>query len=368
MIVVYILVAFAWLTYSLLNYSNSDYTLKNDVLKAGLNACILQVVQESKNAKLGVDSSTAYYLKQLKLEVDPNTLDRFVQQRFQNNYIVEYIAFSDKTVIQIQINPDQVAALDREYNRQQKIWWFQSILLLILVATGVFGVFYSINSLFKLNRRQNNFLLSVTHEFKTPIAAIRLMLQTILNPKIKEEKKAELIHKSIDNTHRLEDLTENMLTATQIEYGQYQYFKQPFDLSQLMRDIHDSHSIKGDLALEVEDGIEYVGDKVILRIAVSNLLNNAFKYSEGSSVYLKLYKDGSRIFIEVADEGSGVPKSEKKRIFSKFYRVQDEETRTTKGTGLGLFIVKRAIINHNGQIEALDNQPRGTVFRISLPL
>lgn len=368
MIVLYILVAFAWLTYSLLNYSNSDYTLKNDVLKAGLNACILQVVQESKNGKLGSDSSGVYYLKQLALQLNPNTLDRFVQQRFQNNYKVEFVELSGRQVIQIKINPEKVAALDQEYDRQRKIWWFQSILLLILVGTGVFGVFYSINSLYKLNRRQNNFLLSVTHEFKTPIAAIRLMLQTILNPKIKEEKKTELIHKSIDNTHRLEDLTENMLTATQIEYGQYHYHKQLFNFSALMRDIQASHEIKGELRAEIDPGVEYVGDKVILRIAISNLLNNAFKYAEGGPVYLRLIKKSKAIHIQVSDEGPGIPKSERKKIFSKFYRVQDEETRTTKGTGLGLFIVKRAIINHNGKIEALDNQPNGTTFHISLPL
>ncbi|MFY0643373.1 MAG: HAMP domain-containing histidine kinase [Bacteroidia bacterium] len=368
LIVVYILAAFGWLTYSLLNYSNSDYTLKNDVLKAGLNACILQIIQESKNGNLGSDSTKSYFIKQLNLDVNPEKLSSFVKDRYNNNFVVDYIPLKDRIVIQLQINQERLDQLETQYDRQKKMWWFQSILLFMLVGTGVFGVFYSINSLFKLNKQQNNFLLSVTHEFKTPIAAIRLMLQTILNPKIKEEKKRELIEKSIDNTHRLEDLTENMLTATQIEYGQYVYNMMSFDLSELMHRIISSHEVKGRINTEIQDKVIYTGDKIILRIAISNLINNAFKYSNEGEIDVILKKSNNAISIEVKDQGIGVSSGERKKIFNKFYRVQDEETRTTKGTGLGLFIVKRAVKNHGGTIEVSDNHPVGAIFSITLPI
>ena len=367
LIVIYILAAFGWLTYSLLNYSNSDYTLKNDVLKAGLNACILQIVQESRNGNLGSDSTQEYFIKQLKLDINPALLSTFVRQRYNNNFVVEYIPLKQRTVIQLEINPERLQQLQTQYDRQKKMWWFQSVLLFMLVGTGVFGVFYSINSLFKLNKQQNNFLLSVTHEFKTPIAAIRLMLQTILNPKIKEDKKRELIEKSIDNTHRLEDLTENMLTATQIEYGQYTYNYEAFNLSEMMYRIVASHEVKGLINTQIEEEVSYTGDKVILRIAISNLINNAFKYSNDQPIDLVLKKLKNEIQIQVKDQGVGVDSAERKKIFNKFYRSQDEETRTTKGTGLGLFIVKRAVKNHGGNIDVTDNLPQGSCFTMSLP-
>lgn len=368
LIVIYVLAAFGWLTFSLLNYSSSEYKLKNDVLKAGLNACILQIIQASKNNELGTDSTHVYYLKQLRLDVDTAQLNRFVQQKFNNNYRVDYVGLNDKTILQLNINPMRIEQLESQSDQQRSIWWFQSGILLFLVFTGIFGVYYSINSLYKLNKQQNNFLLSVTHEFKTPIAAIRLMLQTSLNPKVNEEKRLELIDKSIQNTHRLEELTENMLTAMQIEYDKYQYNTSRFNLSELVRKVSANHKYKGEIAEDIQDDIYFKGDEFILRIAISNLIENAFKYGNENGIELVLRQDEDKIELEVKDQGIGIPKSEMPKIFNKFYRVQDEETRTTKGTGLGLFIVKRAVVKHGGKIWASENQPSGMIFTITLPL
>ena len=353
----------------MLNYSNTDYTLKNGILKAGLNACILQVIQNAKNDNLGDNENTTYYLKQLKLKVEPTRLDQFVKQRFDNNYQVVYKDVGNSnTIIQVQINPVKVQQLQSERDTQRNIWLYQSMLLLVLVGFGIYGVYYSIDNIYKLNKRQNNFLLSVTHEFKTPIAAIRLMLQTAKNPRVSEEKKAELVDKSIENTYRLEDLAENMLTATQIDNKNYQLSISPFSYSDMVKSIVNNQKIKGDIDAQIEGDIDVVGDEFILRMAINNLVENAFKYSENKPISIKLGVKKNQAILSVKDQGIGISKDDEKNIFKKFYRVQDEETRDTKGTGLGLFIVKRAADRHRGSIQVKANKSKGSTFILTIPL
>ncbi len=367
LVIVYILAAFAWLTFSLLNYANTDYKLKNDILKAGLNACTLQVMQNAKNGNLGADSTETYYLKQLKIDFDSMQLKSFIKQRFSNSYIASIATVGIDKVVQLSINPTKLQQLEEERFQQKNIWLYQSILLLVLVASGIYGVYYSIDSIYQLNKRQNNFLLSVTHEFKTPIAAIRLMLQTSKNPKVKEEKKAELIENSIQNTFRLEELAENMLVSMQIENDKYQYALSTIDLSEMLNQVIDNQSIKGEIAGTIEPGVTLTGDGFIMRMVANNLIENAFKYSDNKPIEVNLYMQGTKKVLEVKDIGVGIAKEDYKKIYKKFFRVQDEETRTTKGTGLGLFIVKQAVERHSGKVAVMANKPRGSVFIVELP-
>jgi signal transduction histidine kinase len=366
LVIVYILAAFAWLTFSLLNYANTDYKLKNDILKAGLNACTLQVMQNAKNGNLGADSTETYYLKQLQIDFDSTQLKSFIKQRFSNSYIASIATVGIDKVVQLSINPTNLQQLEEERFQQRNIWLYQSILLLVLVASGIYGVYYSIDSIYQLNKRQNNFLLSVTHEFKTPIAAIRLMLQTSKNPKVKEEKKAELIENSIQNTFRLEELAENMLVSMQIENDKYQYALSKIDLSKMLNQVIDNQSIKGEITGTIEPGITLTGDGFIMRMVANNLIENAFKYSNNQPIEVNLYMQGTKKVLEVKDIGVGIAKEDYKKIYKKFFRVQDEETRTTKGTGLGLFIVKQAIERHRGKVAVMANKPRGSVFIVEL--
>ncbi len=366
LVIVYILAAFAWLTFSLLNYSNTDFQLKNDVLKAGLNACTLQVMQQAKNSKLGSTDSVEYFLKQLKIDIAEDKLRVFVNEQFKGNYAVSFEQLApDKKVVQLSISPRSIAGLQEQRSQQRNIWLYQSVLLMVLVAVGIFGVYYSVDSVYQLNKRQNNFLLSVTHEFKTPIAAIRLMLQTSKNPKVKEEKREELIANSIENTFRLEELAENMLTAMQIESDKYQYQLSSVDLSEMVAQIVKNQSIKGDIAADIEKDIHLLGDGFILRMVINNLIENAFKYSDNQPIEVSLVMSGENKVLTVKDLGVGIKKEDYKNIFKKFYRIQDEETRTTKGTGLGLFIVSQAVKKHQGKVSVSSNKPKGSVFTIT---
>ena len=367
-VIVYILSAFVWLTFSLLNYSNTDYQLKNNVLKAGLNACTLQVIEKAKNNELGTSEKVFYRLKRLEIDINEDSLSQFIDQRFNGNYIAEYANLSDDTkFIRLAINPKKIEELKFERYQQRNIWLYQSILLLFLVGVGIYGVFSSIEKIYKLNKQQNNFLLSVTHEFKTPIAVIRLMLQTSKHPKVNDEKRIELVDNSIQSTHRLEELAENMLTAMQIESNAYQYNLSPVDYSNLVNKVINNQQIKGQISAEVEPDIVVEGDDFILRMVVNNLIENAFKYSNNQPIEVSLTKDQKWKRLSIKDQGIGLKNEDYKNIFKKFYRVQDEETRVSKGTGLGLFIVKQAVEKHSGKVFVSANADKGSTFTILLP-
>ena len=367
-VIVYILSAFVWLTFSLLNYSNTDYQLKNDILKAGLNACTLQVIEKAKNNELGNTESVLYRLKRLEIDIDEVKLNEFIKVQFNNNYITDYSFISDNTkYIRLAINPLKIDELKQERYQQRNIWLYQSVLLLFLVGVGIYGVFSSIEKIYKLNKQQNNFLLSVTHEFKTPIAAIRLMLQTSKHPKINDEKRSELVDNSIQSTHRLEELAENMLTAMQIESNAYQYNLLPVDYSSLINKVVNNQQIKGDITVQIEPNVKVKGDDFILRMVINNLIENAFKYSNNQPIEVSLETEAKWKKLSIKDQGIGLKKEDFKNIFKKFYRVQDEETRVSKGTGLGLFIVKQAVERHSGKVFVKPNEDKGVTFTILLP-
>ena len=150
----------------------------------------------------------------------------------------------------------------------------------------------------------------------------------------------------------------------QIENKKYQFNLNQVNFSEIVEQSVNNQRINGDIKAEIEDDVYLNGDSFILRMVVNNLIVNAFKYSENKPIEVKLYKNGSKKVFQVADEGIGIKKQDYNNIFKKFYRVQDEETRTTKGTGLGLFIVKQTLKRHKGKIAVSPNKPKGSVFTI----
>ena len=331
-IILYVISAFGWLTYSLINFSNNEYTLKSQVLDAGRQACILDVIGRAKNDEFLSDKAEAFQLKQITMNIDTSVFNAYLKTNYFESYKAHYSIKQQTNFVEIEVS---------EFRRQQ------------------------IKS--QLNKQQNNFLLSVTHEFKTPIAAIKLMMQTMARREFPREKQMELIEKTVENADRLNDLSENMLTAMQIENKRYEYERNVFSLTDLMYTIAEQHGMKGPIKTDIEEGIEYVGDQLVLRISISNLVQNAFKYSDFEEIELVLLKRNKNIVVQVKDQGIGVPEVEKKKIFKKFYRVQDEEIRTTKGTGLGLFIAQQSVRKHGGKIVVKSNKPTGTIFEIVLP-
>lgn len=222
-----------------------------------------------------------------------------------------------------------------------------SMFILILVV-GAYSLHASINKERKLQEQKRNFLLSVTHELKSPLASIKILLQTIQKRSLTKEQLLDFVSKSLLDVERLDDMVENMLLASKIDNRSYTFPKNTFNLSVLVDSIVNRLQItKCDcnqqiIDAEIEPKIEITGDKFALTSVVTNLIENAVKYSSPcSAVAVKLFSKDD-----------------------KFYRVGSEDTRNTKGTGLGLYIVKEVLDKHQASIKVRDNRPAGSVFEV----
>ncbi len=243
-----------------------------------------------------------------------------------------------------------------------------SVFLLILLL-GLWKIRSSIQKDIRLSQRQSNFLLSVTHELKTPLASNKLYLQTLLKRStLDRAKQEELINHAIVENNRLENMIENILTATRIENHVFKLQLEPVDLSTLIKSTAEKWSNqRRELAYDVQEGITAQVDSFVIETVLLNLLDNANKYSGDSStveVYLK--RDGDNIIWGIKDNGQGVPEKFAATIFDKFVRIGNEETRLEKGTGLGLYITRQLVKAHGGEIQYLNNEPSGANFKITM--
>jgi signal transduction histidine kinase len=273
------------------------------------------------------------------------------------------------------------------YAVAQLIWWGYMLLtpqprridmvlgegsmFILVFVVGAISLHKSIKKERKLHEQKKNFLLSVTHELKSPLASIKLLLQTIQKRDLTKQQIQDFIGKSLLDIERLDDMVENMLLASKIDNRSYTFPKAEFNLSVLVDNIVNRLQLnKCDINeqlinAEIEPKIEITGDKFALTSVVTNLIENAIKYSAPCEVVdVKLYSKDDKIYLEVADHGIGIADHEKSRIFDRFYRVGSEDTRNTKGTGLGLYIVKEVLDKHEASIRVKDNDPTGSIFEV----
>ncbi len=242
---------------------------------------------------------------------------------------------------------------------------------LICILIGAVIVYTSFSRRIRLSRQQNNFMLAVTHELKSPIAAMKLNLQTMERHQLAEDKKKLLIDRCIKESNRLNDLCNNMLFASQIEGGQFKPARERFNLSELVEDTVSDYANRYSRKFEqdIEPDCKLTGDKVMIQMAVSNLLENAVKYTpENLPINIILSPVDKGLSIQIIDLGCGIPDNEKKKIFNKFYRVGNEESRKSKGTGLGLYLTNKIVLQHKGRITVKDNSPNGSIFEITIPV
>ena len=181
-----------------------------------------------------------------------------------------------------------------------------------------------------------------------------------------------LLGNSLNDMERLQGLVENLLLAAKIEDHTFSIGQETCDLSeivlQVVQKLKLTTGLQRKFEMNVLPGIEVIGDRMGLTSVITNLVENAIKYtSDGASISILLNDENNIAAFRIADNGPGIPEAEKKKIFQKFYRVGHEETRKTKGTGLGLYIVKKILALHNGTVSVKDNSPRGTIFEVALP-
>ncbi len=243
-----------------------------------------------------------------------------------------------------------------------------TFLFVILVGSSIVYTTYRLSS--KLSRQQNNFMLSVTHELKSPIAAMKLTLQTLQKHRLDEEKQRELLGRCVKEADRLNELCNNILIASQMEGGQYKNEWQKISVSDLVSSSFETYQARypGRFSTEIQADLSAETDKMLLQLAINNLLENAVKYTPADKIItLVVTQYNNRIQLSVKDQGQGIADQEKKKIFEKFYRIGNEDTRKTKGTGLGLYLTKKIMVYLKGNIVLKDNKPAGSIFEISLP-
>jgi len=246
-----------------------------------------------------------------------------------------------------------------------------SVFLIFLLA-GIYIMQRTIKKEIGLVRQQRNFLLSITHELKTPLAAIKLGIQTLQKRKeLSSDQRKPLEESALSNTERLHALIDNVLLATRIESGQHPIQAGPVNVSRLTvklcSNTISAMGAEGKLETSIDEDITVNIDSNAYESILLNLLDNAFKYGEGEPIAVRLSENDTEIVLTVSDRGPGIPSDERNKVFSKFYRMGNEETRIQKGTGIGLFIVKKLVNLHRGKITVSETQPKGATFTVKLP-
>lgn len=259
-----------------------------------------------------------------------------------------------------------------EASRRRGVFKFlgEGSAFLLLILLGALFVYRSVRRQFRLQQQQQNFVMAVTHELKTPIAVARLNLETLQKYSLEEEKKQKLVQMTLQETLRLDTLINNILISSQLEGNAYRLSKEELDFSDLVKDGLRHFAARYPnrcVRTSLQDDVDLRGDAMLLKLLLSNLLENANKYSpKEKPIALSLWQRNQQVVLEIADEGSGIPDAEKKAVFQKFYRIGNEETRKTQGTGLGLYICRKIAKDHNGEIWIRDNQPTGSKFIVQL--
>ncbi|HEY2960998.1 MAG TPA: HAMP domain-containing sensor histidine kinase [Pyrinomonadaceae bacterium] len=259
-------------------------------------------------------------------------------------------------------------------------WVFQSFLILgvlsVLMIGGLVLTYRSVNKQVALARLKSDFVSNVSHELRTPLALIRLYAETLELGRITTDAKKHEYYSIIrKESERLTALINNILDFSRIEAGRKEYDFKETDIAELVRNTLDSYRFQIEqqgFALEeqIEPSLPKVRvDREAIARALVNLVNNALKYSDNEKFLgVKLYREQSVLKLEVSDRGIGIERHEQSRIFEKFYRTCDPLVHNTKGSGLGLSLVRHITQAHGGEVEVESTPGRGSRFTLSLPL
>lgn len=312
------------------------------------------------------DGSRIYFGKSI-YTLDTSLMFEFIKDNYKNEYLLEFEPFL--TGLKARVTPSSTLIYNtfKEYQIRRRAYISESIFFILLMIAGFFWIFASIDKIINLNILQKNFMMAVTHELKSPVAALKLMIQTLKKRNLDEEKKKELIIKADNSTDRLANLIDELLLAIKVEHKE---LKTVFDwvelkklIEELVSEFSNHPNFKGEITIEAGKELKVWGDYLSLKTCFKNIIENAIKYGD-SPLELKITLDSYARTLSFADQGVGIPAGERRKVFRQFYRIGDESVRTTKGTGLGLYLVKNLLKVHKAKIGILSNTPKGTIIKI----
>jgi len=258
-------------------------------------------------------------------------------------------------------------------------WLVLGIIFFVFIIAGlVLNTIYLVREI-RRNEQHDSFINAVTHELKTPIASIRLYLETLQTREVDQGRQQEFYRTMLDDTDRLLHTVEQVLRASRTGHRRRQIHQSVIDLGELVRECLElarkrTHLDPSSLRY-IDSGNGHApalvqGDSDELRAAVSNLIDNAIKYSgEEIDVSVEVAPvDERQVAVRVIDRGIGIPRTDLKEVFKRFYRVPRRVASKVKGTGLGLFIVRSVVTKHGGKTFAeSEGEGHGSTFTILLP-
>ncbi len=276
---------------------------------------------------------------------------------------------------QIQVVPESGDPVAAASMRNRLVY---GLLLGIFYVTFVVGVVYTARALYlhaQLSRLKTDFVSLVSHELRTPLTSIRMFIDTLALGRVKDEGQTqEVLGLLKRETERLSAMIEAVLDWSRLESGRQRFKRERLDVRQVVEaslEAFRAQRLEATVALSTElpeDLPAIEGDREALAGALLNLLHNAYKYSGvDKRIALRAHGEKNGVAIEVEDHGVGIPKRDRKRVFDRFYRVDNLLTRDTEGSGLGLSISRRIVEAHGGSLTLVSELGHGSTFTLHLP-
>jgi signal transduction histidine kinase len=282
----------------------------------------------------------------------------------------------DRAFLRIGIDPEVWSDLVGKAQRPFLLAAILIAFLALVLPLGLFTFFRGLRREMALSRMKTEFVANVSHELKTPLALIRLFGETLLLERVEDQGQRKRYYETIvRESERLTHLISNVLNFASIEAGKKSYELSPSDLGEIIRVTYERYrphlEEKGfSHSLEVERGLPNVrADADAVSQAVINLLENSVKYSaENRQLSLKVSRDEGGVAIAVADRGVGISPEDQKRIWEGYYRTKEARALGSRGSGLGLSLVKHILSAHGGQVKLASQPGQGSVFTLIFPI
>jgi signal transduction histidine kinase len=368
----YMTAAFIWWGMSLVNYSKTEKNLRLQLFKSDSLHLAGEISHNMFSGKFTGTDSMAFVYHGQTMFVDTQKLKHYLLNKFPPYEVCFHPGKSFDKIFSVRIKKSVIDSENKKYLRKRDSWIYEGIVMTIIMLILALALYLFLDRVLKLNAQQNNFLLAITHELKTPVAGTKLAVQTAQRKlSADQQDMGKLLRMADNNVSRLSRIIDNVLMATKVQSsGGLKFIVQDLVLEELIEDtladLKDSLPETAVITTQFVPELLIRGDRELLQMALSNLISNAVKYSSQGNemVHIQTYVHKGRVAMSVSDNGSGIPENERKNIFKMFYRMGDERTRSSTGTGLGLFLVEKLLRQHSAIISISDNQPNGTTFNL----
>ncbi len=270
------------------------------------------------------------------------------------------------------IKNTSIEKIEVKYEKQNQMIKGEASVFIITLMIGFWLIFQSYKTEINYANQTKNFLLSITHELKSPIASIQLVFDTFLKHNLEKPKQEQLNITGKKEVDRLKVMVENLLLSAKLD-SFYQINLENIDIVKLIDNITLNFEEKYDdivFEFKMPESLLCNVDREGVELILNNLIENAYKYSfDDKKIKIEVNEDlNHNMYLKIIDHGIGIPIEFRNKVFEKFYRIGNENTRSTKGTGLGLYIVNQIVKAHNGSVSITENLPKGIIFNLKIPM